>query len=356
MNKLLLHDIHEQNGAEFEEFKGWLLPSKYRGVKEEYLNSTGGIGVIDMSNRGKLRLSGKEHIKFLQGMLSNDVLNLETGKGVYSTLLTIKGRMIADMYVFKDKDYVFIDLEQDLNKVVFELLMKYRLSYKVVLDDVTDNFVLLSFIGPKSADYLSSFFDKDLSVLETKCFINIDFDSTSITVVKMRRSRLGGFDVYIPIEKLVIMKDILFSEFDNKKPMFIGYDAFEVLRVEAGIPKYRIDMDEKTIPIEAGIWDALSFEKGCYVGQEVIARIKWRGHVNRHLVGIEIEGDNMPSYKDKIYREDKEIGYLTSPVFSYLRNKIVSMGYIRREFKEPGNKVRIVSGDSNLVGKVFNFE
>lgn len=108
-------------------------------------------------------------------------------------------------------------------------------------------------------------------------------------------------------------------------------------------------MDESNIPIEAGLWDALDFEKGCYVGQEVVARIKWRGHVNWHLMGFVIEGDRVPSPGDQIFLEERKIGRVTSGVFSPAFDKPIALGYIRREFKDPGTKVTVKSGEKSTA-------
>ena len=129
----------------------------------------------------------------------------------------------------------------------------------------------------------------------------------------------------------------------NIKP--IGYDALNTLRIEAGIPVYNVDMNENNIPIEAGLWSALNFEKGCYVGQEVVARIKWRGHVNWHLMGFVSNGESVAGVGDEIYSDEKKIGRVTSSAFSPKLNKPVCLGYIRREFKEPGNIVSINGTD-----------
>ena len=124
MKKLPLHNFHLEKGAEFIESSGWLLPKKYDSVKLEYKSAKNGIAVIDFSSRGKIRLSGKECFKFMQGMLSNDVIKLQSGKGVYATLLNVKGRMIADLYLYKDGDGAY---QHVLHVMDFSLKIK-RLS------------------------------------------------------------------------------------------------------------------------------------------------------------------------------------------------------------------------------------
>ena len=355
MEKLPLHDLHLENGAEFIDNDGWLLPKKYGSIGQEYDTAKSGVAVIDFSNRGKIRLSGKECFKFMQGMLSNDVIKLESGSGVYATLLNVKGKMIADLYLYKDGEQAFLDLEQGLNKTISELLLKYRLSYKAKIEDVTDEFIQLCYIGPKSTQYLSELLNEDLSKLDNLGFIKKNINDCEIFVIKVKRSSEQSFDVYIPIDSKELVEEIVLKEFGGVKPNLIGLDTYEVLRVEAGIPKYGVDMNDSTIPIEAGLWDGLNFEKGCYIGQEVIARIKWRGRVNRHLVGIELEGKTAASPKDKIYGGEKEIGFVTSSVYSYKRDKVICMAYVRREFKDPETVVKVLVDNQKIDGKIFSY-
>lgn len=356
MKQLPLHDLHLQSGAKFTEHGHWNIPKIFTTTKEEYDAASSGLAVYDMSYRGKLRLGGKECFKFMQGMLSNDVMKLEDGKGTHATLLNVKGRMITDMYIYRDGQYAFVDMEQGLNEKVSELFLKYRLSYKATIDDVTDKYVQLCFIGPESTQYLNRIFGEDLSNLGELLFIKRELEGVEVFVVKVKRTELSSFDLYVPADSEALITSHFLKPLDGISPQFIGFDTYEILRVEAGIPTYGVDMDEKTIPIEAGLWDALNFEKGCYIGQEVIARIKWRGHVNRHLVGFELDGEIKPRSGDKIYKDGKEIGYVTSSVFSHRINKYIALGYIRREYKEHGNQVSISTSEGAISTAVVKFE
>lgn len=352
MKQLPLHNLHQKHGATFIDYNGTELPSLYSSTREEYNFVASGIGILDNSHRGKLRLSGKEHLKFLQGMLSNDVLKLETGRGLHATLLNVKGKMFADLYVYKEDDYVLIDMEPQILSGIYELLLKYRLSYKAQIDNITDDYLLLTFIGNRVKEFLGEFLIKQTLNQDSMSISKLRYKESDIIIVTPKRSKVDSLDIYIPTDRSEIVNELLGFEFNRIKSCFIGYDTYEIIRVEAGIPRYGVDMDENTIPIEAGLWDALNFEKGCYIGQEVIARIKWRGHVNRHLSLIEVQGADVPSAKDKIFSEDKEIGYITSPVFSYERNKVIALGYLRRGFNDPGTQIKIICGGNVLEAEV----
>lgn len=355
MKKLPLHNFYLEKGAEFVESGGCTVPKHFDSIDNEYQAARDAVAVYDLSARGKIRLEGKECFKFMQGMLSNDVMKLESGKGVHATLLTVKGKMLADLYIYKDGEQALIDLEQGLNVPISELLLKYRLSYKAKIEDLTDKYVQLCFFGAKSQQYLSRLLDLDLSDLDEPGLIKKSIDDIEIIIVKVKRSSNESFDVYIPTGETNWVIQFFFGQIDGLTPKPIGLDTFETLRVQAGIAKYGVDMDENTIPIEAELWDALSFEKGCYIGQEVIARIKWRGHVNRHLVGIEMQTNTPAHPGDKIFVNDKEVGYVTSSVYCYEKTKAICMAYIKREFKEPGTAVIVSINDENIDGKVFSF-
>ena len=180
MKQLALQNLHAQLGAKFGEYNGINMPSIYSSISKDYDLVKSGIGIMDHSPRGKLRISGKEHIRFLQGMLSNDVNKLEKGKGLYATLLNVKGKMLADMYVFKEDDYMLIDMEPIINQAVYELLLKYRLSYKAVIENITDEYILLTLMGNGVRRFLGEF-------LHNK---PIDNDDIKISKLQYKESEL----------------------------------------------------------------------------------------------------------------------------------------------------------------------
>lgn len=341
MRKTELHGKHRKAGADVVERNGALIPSDYGNEAGEYRAVRESAGVIDLSCRGKLRLSGREHVKFLQGMLTNDVVKLEPGKGVYAALLTVKGRVVSDMRLFKSTDSVYLDLEPGMNVTVSELLKKFRLSYKADIDDVTGSLGLLFVTGPKAHEVVSRALGASPEGAEQYDHSTAEFQGVPCFVARDDRVGLEGYDLIADNAVIGALWDRLVEAGADFSLQPFGHNAYETLRVEAGIPRYGADMDDTTIPIEAGIWSALNFEKGCYIGQEVVARIKWRGHVNRHLTGLILEGESLASRDDEIYSGEKKIGRITSSVYSPLLQKPVALGYVRREFIDPGTVVSV---------------
>lgn len=347
--KLPLHVVHESLGAEFVASAGLLVPGNYGDAAGEYEAAKKRAGISDLSDRGKLRLSGKDHLKFLQGMLTNDVMKLGEGDGMYAAILTVKGRMLSDMRVYREKESVLLDLEPGLNIKVGEILKRYRLSYKASIDDLTESLGLIYVHGPLASGLLLEVAGMESLPVDELGHVRAVIDGRDVTVVKVTRTGGEGYDIYVPADGLSDIWNVLTDRGKAHGIMPVGRAALDTLRIEAGIPVYGIDMDEETIPIEAGIWNALSFEKGCYVGQEVVARIKWRGHVNRHLSGLVLQGGREPRSGFEIFSGEKKIGHVTSAVLSPAVGKPIALGYVRREYIEPGTPVIIRFPDDSLV-------
>ena len=319
--------------AEFGKAGGENIPETYGDTESEAVKARAEKSFSDISNRGKLRISGKDHLKLLNGMLTNDILNIESGKGILACILTNKGKIITDMRAFRDEDSVYLDLEPGMNAKVAEHLLKFRLSYKAEIEDITESYGLIHIFGPGTDEFVKTSFGIENAELDEYDHVN----RNGHKIIKINRTGETGYDILFNTGNEEQILDIISSGFAP-----VGSRALEILRIEAGIPRFGKDMDDNTIPIEAGLWNALNFEKGCYVGQEVVARIKWRGRVNRHLLNFEVEGSEVPAEKDGIYSGDKQIGKITSAARSQALGRIIALGYIRREHKDNGTEAELL--------------
>ncbi len=337
--KTPLYEKHASQEAIFETYGGFSLPKSYGDSHLEAKTARKSVSVTDISDRAKLLVSGADHLKFLQGVLTNDVKKKIPGTGNYAAILTPKGKMISDMRIFKNKDSVYIDMEPAMSEDIAQLFRKLKLSYKADVVDLTEDYCLLHVCGPDCEKFIGKRFHFNPEDMN-------EYDHTGIgkaTFFKLNRTGKTGFDILFTNEDArEIWKH--FAEVSSDIALF-GHDAMEILRIEAGIPVYGKDMDTSTIPIEAGIWDALDFEKGCYVGQEVIARIKWRGRVNWHLAHFVSERNGIALPGDTLEIEEKKVGRITSSAYSPNLEKNISIGYIRREFQDFQGKIRVKSGE-----------
>ena len=348
------YKFHKEHGGKFPKDSDTDIPDFYTDISSEVKNVRNSAGIIDLSNRGKLKLSGKEHLKLLQGMLTNDVIKLKNFSGLYATSLTVKGKIVTDMKVHKVDDNIILDLEPGINKTFREYLLNYRLSYKADIEDITEKYSLFHLCGPNSTGVLKKSFNLKQEPPNEFDSLKLDEQGQEILIIKINRTGETGYDFYVDKDNgFKAWSKIIRNTNDNGLKPF-GSKTLDTLRVEAGIPVLGKDMSENTIPIEAGLWDALDFEKGCYIGQEVIARIKWRGRVNWHLTGFEIdEFKDMLKSGCEVSVKDKKVGRLTSCVDSPTLNKTIAMGYIRREFNEKGLNVNInLSGNLHVKATV----
>lgn len=326
------------------------MPASFTSPADEYGIAREGAGVSDLSHRGKLRISGPDTLKFIQGMISNDVVGLLEGRSVYATLLTVKGRMITDMTVYKDTEGLLIDLEPGMAEQIGSYLSKYRLSYKAVIEDLTESLALLAINGPDAAELLTA--SLGIEAPGPGEFKGQDWGGSELIIAGVDRTGTGGVDVYVPADTAPALWDALLGATTGFPTGPVGLDALEMLRVAAVIPRYGVDMTEATIPLEAGLDKAINYEKGCYVGQEVVARIHWRGHVNWCLVGFVIEGDGMPVAGDELQRDGKKVGYITSSAAPPGSGRVISMGYIRRELSETGTEVSLLTHGKTATARV----
>lgn len=299
--------------------------------------------VIDRSERGRLVVSGADRASYLQGLLTNDVSALKAGEGCYAAYLTPQGRMIADVFVYELGDAILLTVPLAQKDLVLARLNQFIFSEDVQLGDVTATFGTLAVVGPAAGRSLGSVLSGTPGNLESWAVHanqRVQFAGRPAIVVRITDAGEAGFDVHVERDQLGGLRAALVDagvvEADDR--------TAEALRIEAGVPKFNHDMDEETIPLEAGIEaQAISFSKGCYVGQEVIIRVLHRGHgrVARKLVGLTIEGGGVPGAGTKIKVADREIGEVRSITMSPGLGHPIALAYLHRDFVAPGTPVSV---------------
>lgn len=317
--------------------------------REQYLALRKDAGLVDRSFRGRIRLTGRDRRDYLQGLLTNDIAALTPGTGCYACLLTAQGRMISDMYVTETGDAVLMDLEGGVASKVAAHLEQFVFAEDVVVSDITAATRQMGVIGPKSAEALRAVFSSTdgevafdrMSVLGN-CVVS--WKGESITVE--RRDDFGelGFDLWVSTAQ----GDDVAQAIRDAGVTPVDAEVAEIVRVEAGRPIFGKDMTEDTIPLEAGLEDrAISQTKGCYVGQEIIIRVLHRGHgrVAKRLVGLTCDGaSDVPATGASIADGDRTVGSVTSAVWSPSLERPIALGYVHRDFVEPGTAVAIAEG------------
>jgi glycine cleavage system T protein len=353
MKTTLLHEIHRKLGASFgERHEGWNLAVQFTDTVSEHNAVRNGVGIADISYHGTLTLTGEDRAKFLHRLISNDVENLSNGEGNYGTLLTNRGKIIADMKVYILGDAINISTAPECTEDVFAELDKYIIADDVELSVETDNIGAIAVYGPKSTELVQSVLDaeEDLSSLQEYHSRFCVFDQQWIVCVGSNTVGECGYHLYISTDKLETLWEKLMAEGPNVVP--IGWDALESLRIEAGTPRYGTELTDSVIPLEAELEHAIDFEKGCYIGQEIVARMKYRGHPNRLLRGIEIHAENPAQQKSPIFHDDKEVGWVTSSVYSPTLGKPIALSYVRTVVTEQGSQIQIETSKGRVNGTV----
>ena len=343
-----LDDFHKENGAVFLERGEWRLPARFGDAAAEYHSVRAGAGWLDLADRALLSITGPDSAEWLQGMLSNDVKALGAGEGVPAAVLNIQGRILADVRVFRTRDAFLVDLSEPLAAGVLEHLHRYLIADEVEISDLSPGLAVLSIQGPRAEAALSALLDAgslpagELSHEEVGCA------GARLRVVRATHTGEGGFDLVASRDALPAVVSLPAA----RNIRWIGLEARETLRIEAGIPRYGVDMDAETLLLETCLDDSVSFTKGCYLGQETVERIHSRGHVNRKLVGLEVRSGTVPDPDDPLLGGDRSIGRVTSATASPRLQCPIALGYAHRDYTEPGSAVTIGHGDERIPAVV----
>jgi folate-binding protein YgfZ len=304
----------------------------------DYRVATYGVGLLDRSERGKLALTGRDVREFLHGQVTQDILGLEPGHGAYATFLTPKGKMIGDLRVLNAEGELLLDTERVTLQPLFNMIRSFKLGYDVELHKRTLESGLLSLIGPLSDDLIASIADAVPGPREHD-HVAFELDGNSARAV---RTDLG-------LDLLCAAPDYeaLQTTLTRAGAATIGEEAAECLRVESGRPRYGVDLDDSVIPQEAGLNErAVSFTKGCYVGQETVARLYYRGKPNRELRGLRSPQPLPVGAELTDGQEGRVLGTVTSSALSP-RLGALALALVRRE-APPGAVVQ-VDGDQEAV-------
>jgi folate-binding protein YgfZ len=310
-----------------------------------------GAALIDRSDRGRIVVSGQDRAAYLQGLLSNDIVALKAGGGCYATYLTPQGRMIADLLVYELGDVILLTISGDVRAAVLAKLDQFIFSEDVQLGDVTETFGQYAVIGPgapKAVAAVTGVPADVLSALDEHGNVRAFVGGRPAIVARVTDTGEPGFDVFVERAQA----DELKTGLQHAGAMPIDAATADTVRIESGVPIFHRDMDEETIPLEAGIEGrAISLTKGCYVGQEVIIRVLHRGHgrVARKLVGLAIEGGSAPAAGATVRSGDREIGRVTSAAISPALDRPIALAYVQRDFVQAGTAVTVADGIPAVV-------
>ncbi len=341
---LSLHEFHAALNATFAEVNGFEVVSRYGDVLSEHTALTQSAGVFDLSFRSRLCVLGVDRSRWLNGQVSNNVKDLKTGSGCYAALVSGKGKIQSDLNIHILADEILLDFEPGMTDAVTKRLEAYIIADDVQIMDAAGAYGLLSVQGPKAGEVLPRLGLEFQPPEKPYDLVSIKNETLGeLYVINQPRIGTQGYDLFVPIGSLGAVMDKLIAACREIGGRACGWDAFEVARIEAAIPRFGVDMDESNLVPETGLETcAISYAKGCYIGQEIIARIRTYGQVAKHLRGLMLEDglESLPAKGTKLLKDGVEVGHLTSAAASPLLKKNVALGYIRKESNQPGNTLQ----------------
>jgi len=343
MKRSRLYDEHTKRGASFIEQNGWDVPAHYGDAAAEHQAVRGGVGVTDLSQRGKLRVTGEDRVKWLQSVISNDILPLAQGQGTYSSLLTHKGKMVTYFRVYQLGEALMLEDVGEIGDATYAALRKFLLfGTKAKMENCAETWGLLLISGPKAPELVRAAFGTEPASFKPLSFVSLDINSHAGMLIRTEETGETDVEILIPADGLKAAWDRCWSHGESLGLKAFGVHALESLRVEAGIPKAGLDLNENIVPPEANLeGKAFSLTKGCYPGQEVVARMDTYGSVRRRLVGLVLEDNVVPSPGAKLFSGDREVGWITSAVRSPSLGKVIAFGFPLRDFTPPGTALTV---------------
>jgi folate-binding protein YgfZ len=354
-----LDDMHGRLGAVMTEDDGWSVAASYGDELFEYAAvREAGAGLIDLSSRGRLKVSGSEAVQFLNGLITNDMKTLAENRWMPAAFPNVQGRLIASVRVIRNPDdatgpkptpVFLIDTEPATREAVRQTIERFTLAGDFHVKDVTEQTAFLSLQGKRADDLMKSMVGELSADLADRSAAQIEWQQQTLTIMRAAHPDEDGFEILVDRDVATSLWEALAGA--GATP--VGRNAWERLRIEAGVPRYGIDMDLTNVVTEVALDDAVSYTKGCYIGQEIIARIKYRGHVAKRLVGL-IFDRPLKIEKDSIVRaaDDKEIGRVTSSTLSPHLGCTIALGYVKYDYLAADTEVRVSSAQEELHARI----
>ncbi len=327
-------------GGRFESVVG-SRPDHYGDIDAEVSAARSTAIVIDRSDRGKLVFTGEDRASFLHGMLTHTVQGLSDGSGNHTSLTDAKGNTQADLWLYHWGDRLIAETEQGLQAKVVAFLDRYIIADDVTISDESEKTAIVGLQGPKALKILNGLLDVPADV---EMYGNAEVELNKEVLRICRRSYTGevGYDLWVNPDQANRVFRLLVEA--GATPA--GDRAMEILRIESGLPRYGMDVDDRVTPLEAGMADAVDFTKGCFIGQEVLAKMQNLGRPRRFLVGTVVEGDDVPNPETELASDGKVVGLIKSGIRSNTLGQTICLTSVRRGFEVPGTQLSFADGGS----------
>ena len=342
--KMQSTDSHNVATVSRADLAGTGIPALTAQMRDEFRTLTSTCGVYSIHSRAKLRLTGNDRVRWLNGMVTNNVRDLKADHGVYAFLLNPQGHILGDLYAYRHGDSILVDTDHSQREKILATFDHYIIMDDVDVTDISDALTAIGVAGPNAGGVLHA---AGLQVPELGHLqiANLEWHQIAVSIVRGERSDYPSYEIWIaPDSAKQIIDALLGSGATLADPA-----ALELYRIALGVPRYGQDIRERDLPQETEQARALNFNKGCYIGQEIVERIRSRGNVHRKFTGFLVSGPP-PAPGTKIQVEAKDVGEVTSSatIPTTQGDRAVALGYIRRELGIPGKEVPI-AGSTAIV-------
>lgn len=319
-------------------------------VKSGYQAIREGAGFIDLSPAGKIQVHGANAVQFLNGLVSNDLKSLGPGDGVLVAFPSLQGKLLALARVYRHGDALLLEVDEINREKILRNLSRFVPAGEFFVTDLSDQLGLLGIEGPRATEIVTALGGEAVEG-ESRQFRTRQMEESEIWIASHRRCGESGYDIFFPRE----LRESLTRRLVQLGAVACDATEFETARIEAGVAREGVDTGEEYIILETGLAEAISYTKGCYLGQEVIARIHWRGQPARQLRGLELDELVAPDPLIELRAVDgsqagRRIGNITSAVFSPALGRPIALGYVHRYYLTPGTNVEIWR-DEQRVGQ-----
>jgi folate-binding protein YgfZ len=351
MSVTTLQDKLTASGAALGPYRGADTPTSFGDTPTEFRALLEGCGLFDMSWQAKLVLSGEDRVRWLNGMVTNNIRDLGWGTGVYNFLLNAQGRILGDLVAYNRGDYLLVTTERSQSAAITDSFDRYIIMDDVEIADISDKISAVGVAGPQSARVLRVA-GIDVSPLEPGQVVDLVWQDIAVTVARNTHPDLDGFEIWFAVEQAATVWDTLTAA--GATP--VGSDALELYRIARGVPRYGLDLSQRDLPQETEQKHALNFSKGCYIGQEIVERIRARAILHRTFTGFLVEGDP-PQSGTKVQADSKNIGEITSSARVPFPSgeRTLALGYLRREFEAAGTAVMVGAQKATVQSIPFQF-
>jgi folate-binding protein YgfZ len=349
---------HVAAGARLAEFSGCVLPEVFSDFESEYRAAKETVALLDTNWHAVITLSGRDRVKYLHAVTSNDIKGLSEDFGTRALLLNPQGHILAELEVYALQEKLLVLAHASARERTVATLKKYILGSQVQLEDITEQTGSLAVEGPRVATIIAQTTGLSLDGFSELSLAEVPVDGVPCHLI--RRSHFGGegAELIAPREHIGLLWKNLQASVHALGGRPIGMKTLDALRLEAGIPCFPADFNDAMIPHEAGVENThISYSKGCYTGQEIVERVRSRGHVNRRRVQLKFSTAAAPEPGTKLRAagaegaNGAEVGYVTSAAFSPAADTAIGMGYLRREHNSPGSVVEFEGGTATVVEK-----